>query len=378
MASVQAGHARDCKIGKRWTPGTAAPGCSCKPTFYVVVREGRGVHRERIGKDRQNAERALRKIGSQVDEGAYRPQKRIRFDAWADRWLDAIEVGANTKHSYESTITYAKNAFGDRDVRRLGPDDVERMNEAMREKKLSDSTRAKHLRVLHACLARAIKSGYAGTNPVADVSKPRSVKKEAAYFENDELPKLFAAIPEGVYRHLCLVALKTGMRAGELAALTWADVDLVGSVIHVRRTYTDGNLGIPKGREQRAVDLTADLVESLGAWWGELGRPDDDTLVFPGETPSGYLNPQVVLRRELYPAMKAAGIPRVGPTGEKRTFHSFRHTFAKVALENGRPLAWVSKHLGHSSIAITDRVYSHFGREAQKREIEQLEGAFSV
>jgi integrase len=35
---------------------------------------------------------------------------------------------------------------------------------------------------------------------------------------------------------------------------------------------------------------------------------------------------QTVLRRELYPAMKRAGIERVGPTGEKRTFHSFRHT----------------------------------------------------
>jgi integrase len=80
----------------------------------------------------------------------------------------------------------------------------------------------------------------------------------------------------------------------------------------------------------------------------------------------------------LYPAMKTAGIPRIGPTGTMRTFHSFRHTFAKVALENGRPLAWVSRHLGHSGIAITDRVYGHFERAAQKREIEALAGAFSV
>jgi hypothetical protein len=66
------------------------------------------------------------------------------------------------------------------------------------------------------------------------------------------------------------------------------------------------------------------------------GRPEDDKLVFPGETKSGYLNNKTVLYRELYPAMEAAEIPRVGRTGEKRTFHSFRHTFAKRALENGR------------------------------------------
>jgi integrase len=45
----------------------------------------------------------------------------------------------------------------------------------------------------------------------------------------------------------------------------------------------------------------------------------------------------------LYPAMAAAGIPRAGPTLEKRTFHSFRHTFAKRALESGAQITWLSR-----------------------------------
>lgn len=71
---------------------------------------------------------------------------------------------------------------------------------------------------------------------------------------------------------LFLVALKTGMRLGELTALTWADVDLAEAVIRVRRSYTDGHLSTPKNHERRDVDLTGDVVELLGAWWGELGR----------------------------------------------------------------------------------------------------------
>jgi integrase len=51
-------------------------------------------------------------------------------------------------------------------------------------------------------------------------------------------------------------------------------------------------------------------------------------VVFPGLNGTG-LTPSVVLRRHLYPAMARAGIPRVGPTQEKRTFHSLRHRFAK-------------------------------------------------
>ena len=49
--------------------------------------------------------------------------------------------------------------------------------------------------------------------------------------------------------------------------------------------------------------------------------------------------------RQLYPAMAAATIRRVGPTQEKGTFHSFRHTFAKRALESGAQITWLSTGL---------------------------------
>ena len=74
---------------------------------------------------------------------------------------------------------------------------------------------------------------------------------------------------------------------------------------------------------------------SLGRWWGELGSPAECTLVFPG--PAGHLDPKKVAA-EPYRAMTAADIVREGRTGERRRFHSLRHTFAKTALEAGRPI----------------------------------------
>ena len=184
------------------------------------------------------------------------------------------------------------------------------------------------------------------------VSKPRPERKEAAYFENDELPRLFAELAAGLYRTVCLVALKTGMRQGELLGLCWGDLDLQEAVIRVRRSYTSGTLGTPKNHERRDVDLTSEVVELLGSWWGECGGPAEETLVFPGATKSGYVSSSSLLG-ELYGAMERAGVPRVGPTGEKRTFHSFRHTYAKRALETGAQITWLSRHLGHSSLAVT-------------------------
>ena len=49
----------------------------------------------------------------------------------------------------------------------------------------------------------------------------------------------------------------------------------------------------------------------------------------------GYLDSGYVIRRVLYPAMKRAGVPRPGEHGRNRTFHSLRHSFARIALENG-------------------------------------------
>lgn len=420
MASIQARHVRGCAIVAARTPSkkdyrdqwttfaAATSGCTCPkgPLYHVVSRDGKKLVREPVGHNRKNAERELNKVNVQIDEGIYRPQPNVRFDEWADRWLAALQRKESTIDSYRSTIVYAKRAFGDVTVRRLRPEHVLKMDALMREPRsancscsdtgrkgckdcggtgrvatpgISASTRAKHLRVVHACINSAIAHGYGATNPVRELpksEKPRAQRKEAAFFEDAELVRLQPEIADGVHRVLFQVALKTGMRLGELLALTWNDVDLGEALVRVRRTYTSGHVDEPKNHERRDVDLQPDTVELLGGWWGELGRPDGDVLVFPGA--AGYLDPAAVLRAVLYPAMKRAGIPRVGPTGEKRTFHSLRHTFARIALEKGTQLTWLSRHLGHSSTAVTDRVYGHWARSARKAEAGKLVGAFPV
>jgi hypothetical protein len=127
----------------------------------------------------------------QVDDGAFRPQRNIKFDAWADRWLDGLERKATTVASYQGTLQYAKAVFGEKVVRRLGPQDISRFNGSLkgvvvakgtpdrRERKLSDSSRSKHLRVVGICLQSAVIHGYAAQNPLRLLppSKPRPGRK---------------------------------------------------------------------------------------------------------------------------------------------------------------------------------------------------------
>jgi integrase len=311
----------------------------------------------------------------------YRPRPNVGFSDWADRWLNSLERKPSTVGSYRSTIVHAKEVFGGTRVRRIGAEDIGGFNMILRERGCSASTRAKHLRVLGACLQAAVFYRYADSNPVRELppaQRPRPERKEAAYFENDELPLLFRHIRDEPYRSLCLVALKTGMRQGELFALRWCDVDLDEAVVRVRRSRTGGAVGTPKNRERRDVDLISDVADLLGRLRSECSSVNSETLVFPGANGGDFLTPSVVLRRHLYPAMARAGIPRVGPTQEKRTFHSFRHTFAKRALESGTQITWLSRHLGHSTLKVTTDVYGHWERAERKLQAAKMEGAFPV
>jgi integrase len=225
-----------------------------------------------------------------------------------------------------------------------------------------------------------VEHGYAVSNPVRRLpksEKPRPARTEAAYFENSELAPLFAALPDGLIKTLFLLALKTGMRQGEVVGLEWNDIDLISAVIRVRRSYSGGTISSSKNHERRDVDITADLVDLLGFWWGQCGKPESG-LVFPGDGATGHLSSSNLLRRHLYPAMARAAIPRIGPTGEQRVFHSLRHTYAKRALESGAPVTWLSRQLGHSSLKVTTDIYGHWERGERKAQAARLEGVFGV
>jgi len=164
------------------------------------------------------------------------------------------------------------------------------------------------------------------------------------------------------------------MRFGELAGLRWSDVRLLEGELHIRRQFTAGEeVDTTKGGKPRVVHLVPAARSLLDEWYRETG---DAGLVFESEL-GGHLDGSGA-RAMLTRAMKRAGIPAVGEGGGKRTVHSLRHTFARVALENGAPIQWVKDELGHSTIVLTVDLYGSWSQEASKVAAERLEGAFAV
>jgi integrase len=81
---------------------------------------------------------------------------------------------------------------------------------------------------------------------------------------------------------MILVAMRTGMRMGELLGLPWADVDLSAGRILVRRSYVRRHFGLPKSRKSREIGLGDDVIETLRAHRHERG-----VLRCRGEAPHG-------------------------------------------------------------------------------------------
>jgi integrase len=160
------------------------------------------------------------------------------------------------------------------------------------------------------------------------------------------------------------VQVLTGLRPGELYALTEADLLLdqaapKGPQLRVSKTLSDDGKRVettPKGGKVRLVDLSAAAVDMLRAqlaWrkqeklrrgWREMPTP----LFFAED--GGYPLP-CDIRKRMYAVLEAAGLSQRGP-------HALRHTYATLALGAGKDVYYVAKQLGHQDINLTFATYT--------------------
>ena len=83
-------------------------------------------------------------------------------------------------------------------------------------------------------------------------------------------------------RTLTLLAAGTGLRISEYLGLQWQDVNFGESLIHVRRTWTCGRIGLPKSKASQApVPMHPLLAEFMRAWRERTPYPESEDWVFP-------------------------------------------------------------------------------------------------
>jgi integrase len=113
---------------------------------------------------------------------------------------------------------------------------------AFYQKKLSEGSKPRTVRLIHAALRRAlsdaVKQGLVSRNVASLVSPPRVERYETQTLTVEQAEKLLEAARGSLLDALLILALTAGMRRGELLALRWNDVDFKQSLVFVHRTMT--------------------------------------------------------------------------------------------------------------------------------------------
>lgn len=234
--------------------------------------------------------------------------------------------------------------------------------------------------ILKSALEHAVREDDLPRNVARNVKSPAPRPRRFKPFTASEARQFLHAASSNRLHALYELALRTGLRKGELLGLHWEDLDLESGIagIHrfLQRTRTGGLtvLHTKTRASERRIVLPTECVNSLkthreqqeearraaGTGWTDSG------LVFT--TPTGSPLEPANLTRSFGRLLNCAGLRRI-------RFHDLRHSTATLLLEQGVDLVVIKELLGHAHIGVTAGVYAHVRLRLQRQAIDTLGNA---
>jgi len=332
---------------------------------FVGRRDGKPVHVQRTvtATSRRAAEKALAAF---VTEHANARPAAGTVDALLDRWLTHIEAqgrAVSTLVDYRSKLAlYVRPAIGGMQANVVTGAHLDAIYMTMRKGKLSAQTIHHVHAIIRAALHQGVRWDLLGRNVADNATAPvvgqREQRPPTAEQVRTALDVAADMSPQAAL--LVRLAATTGARRGELAALTWAHVDLTAGTVLIDSAI-DRDMS-RKGTKTRTTRLTPLDPVTVAVLVAERERqadiatehllPFDDGCPVIARSPGMPYSPSWMTRTWVQ-VRGEAKIP------DHVRLHDLRHYVATSLLAAGVDVATVAAHVGHRDGTTTLRVYAH-------------------
>jgi integrase len=195
-------------------------------------------------------------------------------------------------------------------------------------------------------------------NPMLHVRNLKVERRKPEFYTKEELKVFFSQPMDNAYRLAFMGLLFTGMRFGELANITWEDVNFDQRLFFVRSTE---NFKTKTFNSERAIPINNIMYELLVRYYPNRLS---DKYVFT--SPKGF---QLRERRMLETCKTIAANAGILSNAY---LHKFRHTYATMLIHNGVKIQNIKELLGHWSVSETER-YAHNKSDHLHSDVSQLD-----
>lgn len=369
-----------------------ADGRFCSQIYLGRDENGKRQYKSVYGKSPAELKEKETAIRIQLGHGLDVLSQRDSFSTWADDWLrlkKAAEITDKQKSNYQRGSEFWKAALSGYEIGQIRADDIEHLLVAMQEDGYAARTISFYRSTIHQIMQRAV-GRVIPSNPVdlIQLTEPGQKAEQRRALTAEEQQWIWDTPHRG--QPVAVIMMLSGLRRGELAALTWNDVDLKARTITVNKTIEYPPNEPPRLRHltksaagMRTVDIPKKLADYMEA------MPRDNLLVIHSAkggvmTESAWISLWSSYMRVLnikYGTRTPADLERMKKPGQHKfdmtiphiTLHWLRHTFCTLLYLSGVDVVQACAQMGHADVSTTLRIYTHLDAIHKRKSVDKLD-----
>lgn len=333
--------------------------------YYIVIDLPRGNNGKRQQKwitkpewtTKQITEKALPRIVADAQDGLTNNSTNTKFSELLEQWHESVKISLrhNSLRSYRWAVNHINEGLGRHKLTALKPLHIQQFLNKKSADGLSNTSLRMLFAVTHKALKQAVDWQIIRVNPCDHVNRPAKKKYKASVYDQNELQALLN-ITTGTPVYLpVLIAIATGMRRSEIAALQWDDIDFKDKSLTVSNTFYEG--GLKLGLQPVKTQLSNRVIVLPEFLLSELQNVERKGKFLICNDVGKPYNPSY-LWRQFKDMIRENGLPDT-------RFQDLRHAHATHLIMQGVPVKTITERLGHYSTAFTQDIYGHVLRPMQ-------------